>query len=257
MKALLLIVLSVLTVTSYSQNKLKPHDVSIEFTCTDINPEEVVSYLIACNLPDFKYTLSKNKISFRTKVDLDSLQLSSLFRKTLGFQMYPLISFPEPTPILSSYTLDEELVNQVVMSEYIMDLKIPMVCTAWKSEYLSSQDSIYKLYVYDCSNNSMVDSSDFAGLTYGKNFNGESTIEIRWTKSGQKKFYDASVQYSNKYLMLMISQYIFSAPRVIEPINQPGIWITGMFNPEINLFLSHLFLLPYIQLITINSVKIK
>ena len=258
MKKCIVLFLCCFTITTYAQNKLRPQKVTIEFTCNnDVNTENVIAYLISCNLPEFKYSIKNNEIQFSAKIDLDSSKLQTLYKNKVLFKMYPLITLPEPTPIFTSQTIDEETANQILVSEYVLGLQIPMICSTWKNEYLSMEETIYKYYMYDCSENSLLDSTDISGITIGLDRENNTSIELRFTKNGQQRFYDATLKHINKQLVFMISNYIFSAPTVLEGINTNASWITGLFGGEMHVFISNLLLQPYLNDITISSITLK
>lgn len=257
MRKIILLIFCAISITSFAQNKLRPQKVTIEFTCNnDVNPDNIIMYLKSCNLPDFKYSIKNNEIQFSAKIDLDSSQLQTLYKNKVLFKMYPLITLPEPTPIFSSYTLDEETASQILVSEYVLGLKIPMICSTWKSEYYND-DTIYKYYMYDCSENSLIDSADVSGFTIGLNSENMTSLELRFTKGGQQRFYDATLKNINGNIVFMISNYIFSAPKVMQGINTNATWITGMFDNEMHQFITNLLLQPFLNEITVTSIVLK
>lgn len=228
----------------------------LEFTVHSdtISIDSLNNHLTSLKFAEISISKKNNSLHVKCNPIFEQATIQTLIQKGFTYEIYPGVSLPSsvvsPSSWYSSYEIDTQALRMIQELPEISSLKLQPDWFIWRKI-----DSYYYLHIINKHNLPAVSEQDIQKITIGL-VDKKPVIEMTHSSQGQKKFYEFSKQNINNYTAILIQNNIVLYPNIIDVIDNPSIWITGLLDDvELQKMLALLFFHPYWQQIEIREIK--
>lgn len=242
-------------VQASAQVELKKAKLEFTVYSDSISIDSLNNHLTSLKFAKMTITKKNNSLHVTCNPIFEQATIQTLIQKGFTYEIYPGVSLPSsvtsPSSWYSSHEIDTQALRTIQELPEISSLNLQPDWFIWRKI-----DSYYYLHIINKHNSPAVSEQDIQKITIGL-VDKKPVIEMTHSPQGQKQFHDFTKQNSNNYTAIFIQNNIILYPKIIDVINNPNIWITGMLEEsELKKMIALLFFHPYWQQIQIVSCKI-